>query len=92
MLNEIIFSNTAITVESEAKDINKKNKAPHICPPAIKTNTLGKVIKIKLGPLSGLIPNEKHAGKIINPAIIATKVSSTATFVASFKSVCSLFK
>ena len=44
------ISNTAITVESEAKDINKKNKAPHICPPAIETNTLGKVIKIKTRP------------------------------------------
>ncbi len=50
----------------------------------IETKTLGNVIKIKLGPLSGLIPKEKHAGKIINPATTATNVSNMATFVASF--------
>ena len=31
-LNPIIFWKIAITVESAAKDINRKNKAPHSCP------------------------------------------------------------
>ena len=30
-----IFSNTAITVDSAAKDINRKNSAPQSLPPAI---------------------------------------------------------
>ena len=88
----MMFSKTAITVDKEANDINKKKSEPQILPPVIETKTLGNVIKIKLGPLSGLIPKEKHAGKIINPAIIATKVSNSATFNDSFNKVCSLFK
>ena len=39
------------------------------------SKTFGKVIKIREGPLSGLIPTEKAAGKIIRPARIATMVS-----------------
>ena len=38
-------------------------------------NTFGSVIKINDGPLSGLTPTEKAAGKITNPARIATKKS-----------------
>jgi len=36
-------------------------------------NTLGSVIKIRLGPESGCMPTEKAAGKMIKPASIATK-------------------
>lgn len=80
----MIFSNTAITVESEAKVINKKNNAPQILPPDIELNTGGKVSKIKAEPgFSGMMPNEKHAGNIISPADMATKVSSPATVKAS---------
>ena len=92
IVQAMMFSKTAITVDKEANDINKKKSEPQILPPVIETKTLGNVIKIKLGPLSGLIPKEKHAGKIINPAIIATKVSNSATFNDSFNKVCSLFK
>ena len=41
IVQAIIFSKTAITVESDAKDINKKNNAPQIWPPVIETKTLG---------------------------------------------------
>lgn len=45
-------------------------------------NTLGRVIKIRLGPESGCMPTEKAAGKMINPASIATKVSMIPTLKA----------
>ena len=48
--NDIIFSNTAITVEKLANVINKKNKLPQMRPPDILIKTFGNVIKIKLGP------------------------------------------
>ena len=83
----MIFSNTAMTVEKAAQDINKKNRLPQIRPPIMEINTFGSVMKIRLGPLSGLTPNAKHAGKMIRPAVIATKVSSTATLTDSPSSV-----
>ena len=79
----MIFSNTAITVENAAKDIKMKNRLPQSRPPAMEMNTFGRVMKIRLGPLSGLIPKAKQAGKMINPAVNATQVSSTATLTAS---------
>ena len=75
MNKAIMFSNTASTVDRLAKVINRKNRLPHSCPPDMFTNTLGRVIKIKDGPASGRRPKAKQAGKIIMPAIIATKVS-----------------
>ena len=63
--------------------MNTKNSAPHSRPPAIPANTLGSVMKIRLGPLSGLTPNVKQAGKMISPALMATKVSSTQMRAAS---------
>ena len=45
-----MFSMTAMTVEKEAKVINRKNSDPHTRPPAILVNTLGRVTKIRLGP------------------------------------------
>ena len=56
MANDMIFSNTAITVEKLAKVINKKKRQPHMRPPCIFTNTFGKVIKIRLGPASTSTP------------------------------------
>ena len=40
-------------------------------------NTLGRVMKIKLGPASGWMPTEKAAGKMINPASTATNNAYT---------------
>ena len=73
-----MFSNTARMVEKEAKVINRKNRLPHSRPPGMEMNTLGRVMKIKEGPLSGLMPKEKQAGKMIRPEKKATKVSSAA--------------
>ena len=39
-------------------------------------NTLGSVMKMSEGPLSGLMPTEKAAGKIMSPAKMAIMVSS----------------
>ena len=47
---DMMFWNTAMMVENAAKDINRKNRVPHILPPAIWLNTLGRVIKIRDGP------------------------------------------
>ena len=79
----MIFSNTAMTVEKLANVMNRKNSAPHRRPPAMFVKTLGSVMKIKLGPASGEMPKEKHAGKMIRPAQTATMVSSTQMRAAS---------
>ena len=85
MQDDIIVSNTAITVENAANDINRKKRLPQTLPPVIALKMLGNVIKIKLGPLSGFTPKAKHAGNMISPATIATKVSSIAIFTDSPK-------
>ena len=72
---ERMFSNTAITVEKLAKVMKRKKRLPHKMPPFMFTKTLGKVIKIRLGPEFTSMPKEKQAGKIMIPDIIATKVS-----------------
>ena len=76
-------------VVSAAKDINKKNKKPQILPPAIELNTFGKVTNTNPGPLSAATPKEKQDGKIIKPAIKATKVSKIQTFKLSCVKRCS---
>ena len=50
MQEDMMFSNTAMTVEKDAKVIKRKNRLPHIRPPDILTNTFGRVTKIRLGP------------------------------------------
>ena len=47
---DIMFSNTAITVESAAKIINTKNKVPITLPPGIALNMLESVVNRKLAP------------------------------------------
>ena len=41
------------------------------------------VLKRRDGPASTAIPNDAHAGKIIKPAVTATKVSRIMTFTDS---------
>ena len=83
MQDAIRFSNTAMTVEKLANVMNRKNSMPQMRPPIMLMNTLGSVMKIRLGPASGEMPNEKHAGKMMSPAQMATKVSSTQMRTAS---------
>ena len=87
---EIIISNTAITVDIAAKSMKRKKRVPQIRPPFIALKTLGRVMKSRFGPASGWIPKLKHAGKIIRPATIATKVSRNIIHRASLVSFCSL--
>ena len=47
-------------------------------------NTLGRVMKMSEGPLSGFTPTEKAAGNIMSPARMATTQSMTAICVADF--------
>ena len=87
---DIIFSKTAITVDIAANAMNMKNRLPHSLPPGILLKIFGRVTKIKFGPLSGLTPNEKQAGKIIRPENSATNVSSAAILTDSPARECSL--
>ena len=83
MLKLMMFSNTAMTVESAAKLMNRKKSVPHTCPNGICENTLGSVMNTSPGPLPGSTPNAKHAGKMMRPAMNATSVSSPAMRRAS---------
>ena len=78
-----MFSNTAITVESAAKAMQRKNTVPHNCPNGICSNTAGRVRNTRLGPESGATPYAKHAGKMMRPAMMATSVSMPAICTAS---------
>ena len=78
-----MFSNTAITVDSAAKDINRKNRAPQSLPPAIWLNTFGRVMNTSPGPAPGSTLNAKHAGMMIRPAISATNVSRIRILILS---------
>lgn len=44
---EMMFCNTAMTVEKDAKHMNRKNKEPQSLPPGMLLNTLGSVTKIR---------------------------------------------
>ena len=52
MVQARMFSNTAMMVEKAAKLMNKKNRLPHTRPAGMSLNTLGRVMKMRLGPLS----------------------------------------
>ena len=52
----MMFSNTATTVVKLANVMNRKNSVPHTRPPAMPVKTLGRVMKIRLGPASGETP------------------------------------
>ena len=51
MPQQMMFSKTASTVESAAKAMNRKNRLPHRRPIAIFAKMLGRVMKMRLGPL-----------------------------------------
>ena len=83
------FSKTAMTVEKLAKVMNRKNRDPQRRPPAIFRKTLGRIMKISAGPCPGSTSKAKQAGKMIRPAIRATKVSSRQMRTASLVRVLS---
>lgn len=56
IVQEIIFSKVVSTVESAAKLIKTKNIEPQNLPKGILLKILGKVLNIKLGPLSTSTP------------------------------------
>ena len=79
---ETTTSKNAILVETAANSTSTKNTTPKIFPPAISSNTAGSVWNIRLGPLSGENPNANTAGRMANPAIMATMVSKNAMLAA----------
>ena len=85
----MMFSNTASTVEKLANTMKRKNSVPQNRPPPMFTNTWGRVIKIREGPWPGSTPKVKQAGKMMVPAIRATKVSRAQMRTASPGRVCS---
>lgn len=91
MMQAMIFSNTAKTVESAAKERNTKKRLPQSLPKGMLLKIWGRVWKIKGGPaLTFPSLKVKQAGKMIMPATRATPVSSTATLTASPRSERSL--
>ena len=66
-MQEVMFSNTAITVDMAAKSMNRKNRVPQIRPPLIALNTLGRVMNSRFGPAVG-IDAEAEAGREDNQA------------------------
>ena len=70
-----MFSNTPMTVESAAQLMKTKKSVPQRMPPSMALKMLGRVMKIRPGPLSGATLKAKQAGKMIRPAMMATKVS-----------------
>ena len=50
MPQQMMFSNTASTVDRAAKAMNRKNRLPHNLPSAMLAKILGRVMKIRLGP------------------------------------------
>ena len=90
MVKLMMFSNTAMTVDSAANVMNTKNSTAHSWPNGISLNTLGSVMNTRPGPEPGSTPNAKHDGKMTRPAISATSVSRPATRTASPVSVWSL--
>ena len=51
MPQQMMFSNTASTVDRAANAMNRKNRLPHRRPIAILAKMLGRVMKMRLGPL-----------------------------------------
>ncbi len=90
MPKAMMFSNTAMTVDRAAKAMNRKNRVPQNCPPHICWNTLGRVMKARPAPLSGCTPKAKQAGKMMRPAMRATKVSRAPMVTASLNRPFSL--
>ena len=56
VVQEIIFSKTANTVDNAAKLIKTKNKVPHNLPRGMLLKTFGKVINKSFGPLPTSTP------------------------------------
>ena len=83
MPKETMFSNTAMMVERAAKDMKTKKSAPNTRPPGISLKILGRVTKTRPGPCAESTPNAEQAGKMIRPAISATKVSSSVMLIDS---------
>ncbi len=64
MLKLMMFSNTATTVDSAAKLMNRKNSVPPQLPHRHLAEHAGKRDEHQAGPLPGSTPNAKHAGKM----------------------------
>ena len=75
MPKQMIFSNTAMTVDRAAKLMNRKKSAPKIRPPAIWLKMLGRVTNTSPGPSPGFTSKAKQAGKMTRPDSRATVVS-----------------
>ncbi len=77
-MNAVGTSSNEIVEVSAAIDSSIKNNAPTNRPPGILANNSGNIAKISVGPWSGACPMANSAGKIINPAKKAIRVSKTA--------------
>ena len=90
MVKLLMFSKTAMTVDSAAKLMNRKNSVHHSWPKGIMSKTAGRVMKTRLGPAPGSTPKAKQLGKMIRPAMRATRVSMPAMRTDSPGRLCFL--
>ena len=65
-------------VVNEAAASSRKNMAASTEPRGILPKAIGRVTKIRPGPLSGSRPKANTKGNMIRPAINATRVSALA--------------
>lgn len=89
---ELIGSKYPKALDNAAKNINKKNINPNICPNGICINTFDIVTNNKLDPESGYNPNANTAGNVAKPAINAANVSKPTTINPSSGILESFFK
>ena len=73
-----------------AKVMNRKKSPPQSCPIGILMKIFGSATKIRDGPSAGATPKAKQAGKMMRPAMMATKVSRIVMRTASPVSELSL--
>ena len=86
-----VLENSEHGRECRERHEHKEQSCPTAGRTAMWLKMLGRVTKIRFGPLSGDTPNAKQAGKMIRPAVKATKVSSNADAAPPHpRSACSL--
>ena len=75
---------------SAAMVSRRKKRVANSVPSGRALNTFGSTSYTRLGPLAGLIPKAKTAGKIATPAKTAMSVSAAAMLTLVFSRLSSL--
>ena len=89
-MQEVMFSNTAMTVDIAAKSMNRKKRVPQNTAAAHSVEHVGEGDEQQVRTAVGVNAEAEAGGKIIRPETIATKVSSAIIHIASPVRRCSL--